>query len=123
MRRRILGVLCVFSLAIPFSLSAQQPTDPVYESQDGVTLPKVVKDIKPYYTPDAMADRVQGSVVLQCVVSKAGVPTDIEVKQTLDERLDKQAIAALEQWRFEPGQKDGAAVNVRIAVEMTFTLK
>jgi TonB family protein len=95
----------------------------VYEATDGVTLPKVVKDVKPYYTPEAMNERVQGEVQLRCVVTKAGVPTQIEVTQPLDERLDKQAVAALEQWRFDAGQKDGAPVAVRVAIKMTFTLK
>jgi hypothetical protein len=32
-------------------------------------------------------------------------------------------VAALEQWRFDAGQKDGAPVAVRVAIKMTFTLK
>lgn len=123
MRRQLTGLLVVLSVSLPVTLIAQQPDQPVYEAGPGVTLPKVISDEKPYYTPDAMADRVEGVVTLECVVSKAGLPTDIRVTKTLDDRLDRQAIAALEHWRFEPGQKDGAAVAVRITVEMRFTLK
>lgn len=122
MPRRILGLLVALSLTLPLTLTAQQ-TDPVYQASDGVTMPKVVKEVKPYYTADAKKDRVQGEVILESVVSRAGLPTEITVKKSLDERLDKQAIAALEQWQFEPGQKDGKPVAVRIAVNMTFTLR
>jgi TonB family protein len=37
--------------------------------------------------------------------------------------LDANAIKAMKQWQFEPGAKDGKPVAVRVAVEMTFTLK
>ena len=123
MRTRISRLLVAFALAFPLTITAQQTEDRVYEAADGVTLPKVIKNVKPYYTPDAMDERVQGEVRLRCVVTKAGVPTRIEVTQPLDERLDKQAVAALEQWRFEAGRKDGSAVAVRVAIQMTFTLK
>jgi protein TonB len=113
----------MFSMALASPTTAEHNQDPVYEAGTGVTLPKVTKTVKPYYDAGSMKDRVEGEVVLTCVVSKAGVPTGIEVTRSLDERLDAQAIHALEQWRFEPGQKNGEAVAVRIAVEMNFTLK
>ena len=37
--------------------------------------------------------------------------------------MDERAMAALSQWRFEPGLKDGKAVPVRITVQMWFSLK
>jgi TonB family protein len=37
--------------------------------------------------------------------------------------LDEAAVTALEQWRFEPGRKDGKAVPVQVDIEMRFGLK
>ena len=34
--------------------------------------------------------------------------------------LDESALEALEQWRFEPGKKDGEAVNVQLPIEVNF---
>ena len=58
---------------------------------------------------------------LQCVVDREGVPTNIEVVQSLDDDLDQAALKALQQWRFEPGKKDGN-VLVQIEVKMAFTM-
>ena len=70
-------------------------------------MPRVVSDVKPRYTADAFRRRVNGSVFLECVVNREGVPTNVEVVTSLDEELDREALKALSQWRFEPGKKDG----------------
>ena len=47
--------------------------------------------------------------MLKAVVRTDGTPGDVEITKSLDPKygLDEQAIAALRQWRFEPGRKDG----------------
>ena len=61
------------------------------------------------------------------VLQFAGSPVTpaIEITTSLDTEygLDKQAVAALSQWRFEPGLKDGKHVPVRVNIEMRFRLK
>jgi TonB family protein len=91
----------------------------------GVTLPKVVSEVKPQYTREAMEAKIEGDVMMSVVVRTDGTPGDIEVTKSLDTEhgLDKQAVAALSQWRFEPGLKGGKPVPVRVTVEMRFTLK
>ena len=90
----------------------------------GVTLPKVVSEVKPRYTPEAMTAKIEGTVTMTVVVRTDGTPSDIEITKSLDTEygLDKQSVAALSQWRFEPGRKDGKPVPVRVTVEMRFTL-
>jgi protein TonB len=93
----------------------------VYEPGSGVTLPKVVKEVRAQYpTTDT---RVQGTVTMKCVVQRDGKVGDVTVVQSLDPRLDDAAVAALKQWEFEPGTRNGMPVAVRVSVEMTFTLK
>ena len=64
-------------------------------------------------------------MILTAVIRTNGTPSDIEITKSLDAEygLDKQAVTALSQWRFEPGVKDGKPVPVLITVEMRFTLK
>ena len=38
----------------------------------------------------------------------------------LDKDVDQSAVAAVEQWRFAPAQKDGKPVAVRITLEIAF---
>jgi TonB family protein len=101
----------------------QGAQSPVYEPGNGVSAPVVVKDVKPQYTADAMRAKVEGTVVLACVVKTDGSIGDVKVARSLDAGLDQEAIKAIKQWRFKPGLKDGKAVAVRVSIEMTFTLK
>ena len=91
----------------------------------GITLPVVVREVKPKYTQAAMREKIQGSVWLKCVVDETGNVTDIVVTRSLDKQfgLDAAAVAAAKQWKFKPGQKDGKPVAVRVTIELTFTLK
>jgi TonB family protein len=97
----------------------------IYKPGNGVSLPEVVKQVKPSYTAAAMQAKIQGSVWLECVVSETGDVTDIKVTRSLDTEygLDQEAIKAAGHWKFKPARKDGKPVPVRITVELTFTLK
>ena len=108
------------------SAAAQAPQgakDPVYKPGDGVSAPVLVKEVRPQYPAKAKDARIQGTVLLECVVETDGTVGDVKVTKSLDEDLDQEAIKAVKQWRFEPGKKDGKAVRVQITLEMTFTLK
>ena len=97
----------------------------VHKPGNGVTLPEVVKEVKPKYTAQAMQEKIQGTVWLLCVVGETGDITDVTVSKSLDTEfgLDQAAIDAARQWKFKPGRKDGKAVPVQITIELTFTLK
>jgi TonB family protein len=92
---------------------------------DGVTLPRVIKEVRPQYTAAAMHEKIQGSVHIEMVVSTSGEPTELRVTQSLDAEygLDEAALRAAADWRFEPGRKDGKPVPVLITLELTFKLK
>lgn len=92
---------------------------------DGVTMPRVLHQVEPTYTTDAIRMKVEGTVVLQAVVRTHGVAADISVVRSLDQRfgLDQQAIAAVRQWRFAPGERNGRPVPVLVRIEITFSLK
>ena len=102
-----------------------QDAPQVYRPGRGVTPPRLVSEVKPNYTRDAMDAHIQGSVRLEAVVLTTGEVGDVEVTQSLDAvyGLDDEAVKAIRQWRFEPGTKDGKPVAVRVEVEMSFKLK
>lgn len=109
---------------VPMSADATQDTK-VYKPGNGVTLPVVVKETKPSYTPEAMKQKIQGSVWMDVVILESGDVGDVKISKSLDAEygLDEQAIKATKQWKFKPGTKDGKPVAVQVVVEMTFTLK
>jgi protein TonB len=97
----------------------------VYRPGNGVTLPRVLREVRPNYTSDAMRAKVQGVVMLECVVRPDGSVGDVQVTRSLDSNfgLDQEAIKAAKQWRFAPGTRLGEPVPVLISIELTFTLR
>jgi protein TonB len=97
----------------------------VYRPGNGVTLPRVLHEERPQYTSDAMRAKVQGTVLLECVVRPDGSVGDVQVVRSLDPTfgLDQQAVAAARKWRFAPGTRLGEPVPVLITIELTFTLR
>ena len=118
------SILSVAAVVVGLAAGAAAQSEPVYKIGKDVKSPVLVREVKPRYTEDAMRRKVEGVVELAATVQKDGtVRDDVEVKQSLDGDLDQKAIEAIKQWQFKPGTKDGEAVNVRVNVEMTFTLK
>jgi TonB family protein len=97
----------------------------VFLPGDGVTLPRVLHQVKPTYTPEALRAKIEGSVVLQAVVRTQGVAGDISVVRSLDRRfgLDRQAIEAVRQWQFAPGQRMGQPVPVLVQSQIVFSAR
>ncbi len=97
----------------------------VYQPGSGVTNPIPTREVKPQYTSDAMRAKVQGTVLLECIVRPDGSVSDVKVKRSLDSTfgLDLEAMKAARQWRFRPGMRLGEPVSVMVTIELTFTLR
>jgi TonB family protein len=104
-------------------LSAFQNRPIYHAGEDGVTTPSVTYKVQPSYTAEAKEARIQGTVTLSLVVNSQGHADDIKVTQSLDTQLDANAVAAVSQWLFAPGTKDGQPVDVAVTIVINFKLK
>ena len=97
----------------------------IFRPGSGVVNPRILREVKPQYTADAMRAKVQGTVLLECVVLADGTVGRVDVVKSLDPTfgLDSEAVKAARQWRFQPGTRFGAPVNVLVTIELTFTLR
>ena len=106
--------------------TAEKPWPPpgVFRQRDDVMLPRLIKDRKPHYTPEAVRAGVQGAIDLEAVVEADGRVSEVRVVRSLDTKygMDQEAIDTVKQWRFAPGKKDGIAVPVLVEVRMSFTI-
>ena len=100
--------------------AATPPEEPVHKIGDGVTAPVLIKKQEPQYTKEALDAKLNGSVLLSIVVDSTGTPRNIQVVRSLGMGLDEKAIEAVQQWRFQPGTKDGKAVATAARVEVNF---
>src|SRR5207253_9895652 len=110
------------SLVTALSFSLVQQFQDIYHVGRDVPAPTVMSRVEAQYSEAARAARVQGTVVLEAVISADGVPRVVRVVRSLGYGLDESAIAALERWRFNPGRKDGVPVNVSLNVEFNFNV-
>jgi protein TonB len=96
-----------------------------YDVGNGVTAPRILRQVKPAYTSEAMRAKVQGEVLLRCVVLPDGSVGRVEIVKSLDGvfGLDQEAIKAARQWKFVPGTRLGEPVAVRVTIALDFTLR
>jgi TonB family protein len=121
-----LGVVSAASfLLFTGTLARAFPSDDstdVYRPGPGITAPKVVRKIAPYYTAQARRALVQGTAVLEVVVDEHGMPTRISTISPIGFGLDDRARDAVSHWEFKPGRKDGKPVATVTTVTVEFRL-
>jgi TonB family protein len=88
----------------------------------GVSSPTVIYKVEPEYSEEARKAKFQGTVIILIVVDDHGKPRDMRVIRSLGLGLDQKALEAIQQWRFNPGKKDGKPVAVQATIEVNFRL-
>jgi protein TonB len=81
----------------------------------------LIYKVQPVYPPLARSARVQGSVVLRAVISRAGTIENLQVLSG-HPLLVKAAREAVEQWRYRPYILNGEPVEVETQVTVNFLL-
>jgi TonB family protein len=94
-----------------------------YRPGSGITPPSIVREVKPDYTDDARRRNIEGDVVLEIVVRSDGSVGEVHLLQGLDAGLDRRAIDAVRQWRFNPARRLGTPVDVMVEVAVEFKLR
>ena len=97
----------------------------VYRPGNGVEAPRLLREVTPRYTAEAMRAKVQGVVLVEAVVLPDGSVGRVTVVRSLDRNfgLDEEAIRAAKEWRFLPGTRFGEPVAVAVTIELSFTLR
>lgn len=93
------------------------------DDKSALTAPVVTTKVDPAYPPDVLRDHVEGTVTLYAIIRTDGSVDAIRVLDSLDSRLDENAMHALSLWHFRPGIKNGAPVAVEAVVQIPFRMK
>jgi protein TonB len=64
-----------------------------------------------------------GTAYILFVVDAQGRVENPQVQKSSDPVFEKPALAAVKQWRFEPGKRNGQPVRFRMRVPVTFPKK
>jgi beta-lactamase regulating signal transducer with metallopeptidase domain len=73
----IAGTVTALPLGPPTGGAAEHPQQVVDGKDPDVTMPKVIFEVKPKYTPEALRARIEGTVIMTAVVRTDGTPSDI----------------------------------------------
>jgi TonB family protein len=93
-----------------------------YRLGTGIVPPALLRQVRPSYTDEALARKIQGTVVLEVVILKTGQVGPVRILRSLDRGLDLKAIEAVRQWQFKPGMFRSQAVDVIAEITVDFTL-
>lgn len=118
MNTRFVTAVLTASLLVVFAsdaLSAQQNG----AGDSNTTLPHVVRQVQPVYPAQAIAQEIQGDVVIHAVVSPEGDVNSLTVVSG-NRVLTTAALVAVAQWHFDPATRDGAPVIGEINIQVRF---
>jgi Gram-negative bacterial TonB protein C-terminal len=89
----------------------------------GYTVPKCIRCTNPNFSGDAVAAKLQGTVLLKGQILADGSLTRLVLLKGLPCGLTDRAFEAAETWTFEPARKiDGTPVSVDVPLEVIFRL-
>jgi TonB family protein len=120
--RRTMLATALAALAVSLPLVALQAERKVYKIGGDVTPPQIIYKEEPKYTDEAKEAKIEGGVLLSGVIEADGRASNIRVERSLDDGLDKNAIAAVQTWLFRPAKKQGEPVAVAVKIEVNFRL-
>lgn len=96
-------------------------TQPPVRVGGQVKEPKKIRNVAPVYPEIAKQARVQGIVILECIISPQGQVTEVKVLRGIP-LLDQAAIDAVKQWIYTPTLLNGVPVPVIMTVTVNFKL-
>ncbi len=93
---------------------------PTFPPEDLDRQPQLKVATRAVYPSAAQQAGIGGIVLLRVLVSEKGEAARVEVAQGVQTDLDQAAVAAVRQWLFEPGKKDGKSVAAWMTVAVPF---
>jgi len=87
----------------------------------GVTEGNLISKVQPTYPPLAKTARIQGSVILNAVISKGGNIENLRVMSG-HPMLVQSALDEVKQWKYRPYILNGEPVEVETTVTVNFNL-
>lgn len=104
------------------SLPAAQPSLPEnLRVSSGVPQPVLVRRVEPRYPALAKQSGIEGTVVLEALVTKDGQVTALRVTSG-NSLLAASALRAVSQWRYRPSSLNGEPIEVPVKITLKFEL-
>jgi protein TonB len=93
-----------------------------YHTGGVVKQPQKIKYVAPVYPVTAQMAKVEGTVIIEAVISPTGDVQDARILQSVP-LLDQAALDAVRQWKYTPSLLNGVPVPVVFTVMVQFKLQ
>jgi TonB family protein len=101
--------------------SAATPVAPARIST-GVTAPKLIHVVNVPAVNEDLTWRIgftEKTAVVSMLVDQNGVPSDLKIVRSVGAEMDKNVLAAVQEYRFQPGSLNHQPVAVPVNLEVT----
>lgn len=105
---------------VPSTLPPEKDESTVWIGAD--VPPRPIQREPPEYPLQLRAKGVQGKVRVGFIVDSEGNVRSPTILSSSHRDFEAPVLAAIAHWRFEPGKKNGRAVNTRASIDIPFTL-
>ena len=113
---------CASAIALRMNVSSEQSPGEVpktiHVNSDSL---KLISKVNPVYPIDAKKAKIQGTVQLEALIGKDGVPMRLKVQEGPKE-LQQSALDAVRQWRYEPYLLNGNPTEVETTIIVIYEL-
>ena len=109
------------TIGISQSVKAQEVIWPSFPGGDDAMESWLSQNLK--YPEVGKENGIQGVVKVSFYVEEDGSITDVEIKQGINEELDKEAIRLVYSINWVPGRIDGRVMRLRKSISVNFDLK
>lgn len=84
--------------------------------------PKPTKIVSPEHPRELWDQRVTGSADVECLVTIDGKVAEARIVSASRAEFGEAALAAVKQWEFEPGTRNGTPAPMRVRVPLNFAI-
>lgn len=105
-----------------FPLDGARVTPAALKITTGLTAPKILHTVAIDIKSDELdaLSSSENKAVVSFLVGEDGIARDVRIVKSLDRMLDARVVAAVKQYRFQPGQLDHQPVAVPVTLEILF---
>ena len=118
MKHQSLNALSVTALVVGICVLSTL----VSGQMSSVPAPKKVKDAKLVYPPESLKAGDEGVVLIELSLTASGTVEEARILWSSCERLDKAALTAARQWRYEQVRLNGKPVPFKVTTEVPFRM-
>lgn len=115
----------VFTVTVRFKLKVSKTEElekGAVKVGEGIEQPKLIEKVNPIYPEEARKAGIEGLVILRARINEEGLVERILVLKSESSLLNKAAIDAVKQWKYEPLHKEGKTVPAVFDVTVRFKL-